>query len=566
VKEETPQYVGTFRIGMHPLDLDLGSQTNHDIARGWLADCCEKHRACPDSNILPVMPSRVLEVGTVSSPMCRLVHTRGRKGHYVALSHCWGGPISPVLNKDTLEPFQQEIPLSSLPANFQDAVIITRELSIRYLWIDSLCIVQDSAKDWEAESAVMGDIYRLSLVTISALKSPHSRAGILVHASYHSYDASGDNPATSWLPVSDGDPTKTVLVQEPCHVDQLGLVFKIKLAPLLCRGWTLQESILPARQLYYGSQQIYWRCLRASEEAEHVRASFQSADGSSSPAACFPDETDGYPALSTALHPPDGNLGPHDSAFQTALLADFRDLIQDFTKRALTVDTDMLPAISGIVQALDICVNGQYLAGLWSNDLPLALLWVASKGRDEPSARRELGKRRGAPSWSWASSSCPIEFLDAGGLDIPPDARGPELQLVSHGVLPREGSKNNYGPAAEGSWIRLCGITTRLFVQQQLPSEEERSAVGVVRLDEYPRAKDREVFIMPSGYLYYKDNRRAGSMEYLALLASGATLLLLEKANDQVSVVYRRVGVIQFYERCLAECVRYLQRIDVSVI
>ncbi|TVY55546.1 hypothetical protein LCER1_G002742 [Lachnellula cervina] len=67
-----------------------------------------------------------------------------------------------------------------LPPSFRDAVIVTRELGIRYLWIDSLCIVQDDLDDWRKESAQMDRIYGMSFLTIIAAGASHSQGGCFV--------------------------------------------------------------------------------------------------------------------------------------------------------------------------------------------------------------------------------------------------------------------------------------------------------------------------------------------------------------------------------------------------
>ncbi|KAK0616221.1 heterokaryon incompatibility protein-domain-containing protein [Immersiella caudata] len=588
----SPQHLGGFRIGMFPLDPDLGSQANFNIARGWLTDCRNNHQACPNGNTPPALPTRVLEVGPISSPTCRLVQSNGKKGHYAALSHCWGGPITPVLDKNTLEPFQQNIGLSSLPANFHDAIAITRQLSIQYLWIDSLCIVQDSPEDWEAESAVMGDIYRRSFITISALSSPRSTSGILSPRPDEASSESGDSiddsesrslrassppgqPAASWLPLSENNPEEIVQVQGPCDVEDLGLVFKLKQAPLLGRGWTLQESILPSRQLFYTSKQIYWRCLQGAAPTSPltVQEFFQSADGSTSPASCLPSKGSGYPALSAAFHLHSQVYANHEGRGpepdQTALLADFRRLVGDFTKRSLTVDTDTLPAISGVAQALDSHIDGEYLAGVWSNDIPNGLLWLSTEGKDEVAARRKVEQCRGAPSWSWASSKCPMNFVCARRAESARAGEGTlDLKLVEHGVLPRSGSKNRFGPVADGSWIRLSGLAVPLYSRRKLSSEVERSPAGVVQLDEYPRIRDRELFMTVSGQLECRCSGKSGALEYLAVVASGFVFLLLERSGSSGDhgAVYRRVGIVQVYERCFAECLPYLRSQQVVVI
>ena len=109
----------------------------------------------------------------------KLLCTNGLRALYVALSHCWGGKIETVLLKDKLQDFQHSLQLDGLAANFQDAIAVTKSLNIRYLLIDSLCIIQDSKGDWATESKKMGLIYRDSIITRSAMASPGSRRGIL---------------------------------------------------------------------------------------------------------------------------------------------------------------------------------------------------------------------------------------------------------------------------------------------------------------------------------------------------------------------------------------------------
>jgi hypothetical protein len=112
-----------------------------------------------------------------------LVHpSKGEKGRYLALSHCWGvSTINERLTTTlaTLEIRLKSIPMSLMPANFYDATIITRKLGYRYLWIDSLCIIQDSTEDWETESQNMGNIYMNASLTIAAGAAKDSDGGML---------------------------------------------------------------------------------------------------------------------------------------------------------------------------------------------------------------------------------------------------------------------------------------------------------------------------------------------------------------------------------------------------
>ena len=92
---------------------------------------------------------------------------------YIALSHCWGKAPIVRTTKDTLSRRRQGIDTSLLPPAFQDAILIARRLEVRYLWIDSLCIIQDDELDWQTESAKMSTIYQNALLTISAGLSGH---------------------------------------------------------------------------------------------------------------------------------------------------------------------------------------------------------------------------------------------------------------------------------------------------------------------------------------------------------------------------------------------------------
>jgi hypothetical protein len=130
-----------------------------------------KHTACKSPSKSPISaPKRLLDVGRVASPI-RLIDTQGRAFQYTALSHCWGSAPLLTTTKSNWAKLAANISFNALPPLFKDAVIITRQLGLRYIWIDSLCIIQDSRRDWETESIKMGSIYQNSYITISATNS-----------------------------------------------------------------------------------------------------------------------------------------------------------------------------------------------------------------------------------------------------------------------------------------------------------------------------------------------------------------------------------------------------------
>lgn len=145
--------------------------SNSDYKK-YMDDCTKRHPIC-SSNIPTVQPTRIIDVGLDAILQNIFLTTlQDDRAQYVTLSHCWGD-TSTILTttKDTIEQRRRNIPFSELPRTFQDAVQITRALGLRYLWIDSLCIIQDDKDDWQFESAKMAEIYLGSCLTIAATAS-----------------------------------------------------------------------------------------------------------------------------------------------------------------------------------------------------------------------------------------------------------------------------------------------------------------------------------------------------------------------------------------------------------
>lgn len=135
----------------------------------WIKDCQDKHSACNSGTFRRTLPSRVIDVGPPDGKTPpRLCDTNGEPGDYIALSHCWGGKQPLVTTKNNICSMKTFIPWGELPNTFQDAITVTRTLGLKYIWIDSLCIVQDDAQDWEREAAKMALIFEAAYVTIAA--------------------------------------------------------------------------------------------------------------------------------------------------------------------------------------------------------------------------------------------------------------------------------------------------------------------------------------------------------------------------------------------------------------
>ena len=220
------------------------------IVSTWLDDCNQLHKDCQNSNSTdPILPTRVLDIGaTNGSCQLRLLKTHGLNGQYIALSHCWGLNRHIVTNLDNLELHEQRIPYESLPKTFQDAVVITRSVGIRYIWIDSLCIVQDDIQDWKNEAAKMADVYRNAYCTIAAAGSRGDQEGIFV-------ERPEQDICTLRYDAKNTDLLITYIEEDIFALQQL-----LHYSPLSQRAWCLQEKLLSPRIIHFTQSRAIWEC------------------------------------------------------------------------------------------------------------------------------------------------------------------------------------------------------------------------------------------------------------------------------------------------------------------
>ncbi|KAK0704421.1 heterokaryon incompatibility protein-domain-containing protein, partial [Lasiosphaeris hirsuta] len=145
--------------------------------------CSRCHKQCmprPPASNAP-LPARMIKITDASGahPMANLVDFHVRKD-YICLSHCWGA-VRPdcITTKETYQRNTAEIPWSSLPQTFKDAIIVTKLLGKEFLWIDSICIVQGDEHDWMAEASKMCTVYENSFLTLMATKAGDAHGGLL---------------------------------------------------------------------------------------------------------------------------------------------------------------------------------------------------------------------------------------------------------------------------------------------------------------------------------------------------------------------------------------------------
>lgn len=300
---------------------------------------------------------------------------------YACLSHCWGKsqPLKTV--KSNIDSFKRNIPWDRLPQTFQDAVEFVRCLGIPYIWIDSLCIVQDDGEDWAREAANMASIYQNSLVTLAGTKSHSSEQGLFSHDSLLS--------RARKLEVTDGDGKihdLYVRLRRPHWEDKIGNDYshaRSRLYPLLTRAWCYQERLLSPRFVHFCGTELVWECMEHSMcQCGLFQPRFQlKLSGSTS----F-----GLPQAPSA-HP--------------AEYHNWKEIIQQYSQLEITYDSDRLVALLGLADDAKKYHKGRYLAGMWEDTLIEDMLWYVS---NDPTGQRP--RLHSPPTWSWASTSAPISF------------------------------------------------------------------------------------------------------------------------------------------------------------
>lgn len=337
----------------------------------WLHTCLKGHQRCNviESSLKSKRPTRLIDV---SQQVPRLACSFPRSSvSYVALSHCWGGVLPIKTTKETLSEHFTAIQLADMPKTYRDAVTVTRELGIRYLWIDSLCIVQDDPKDWEKEAASMASIYEGARLTIAAAWGKDAESGIFHdHRPSIFIEANEQNEIDQ---ASERSVTRFLLRELPNEYEDLTY------SPLYLRAWALQEFVLSRRTVIFATGQLYWycRCSRESEGGVHF-SSFAL------PSSRF--------ALLSRLE-------------NSTLYHDWIEITEHYSHQSLSFARDKLAALAGVTRFFETALHSQAkvedepLAGLWKNDLYRGLLWR----RDNKTARldEEAVQSLNIPSWSW---------------------------------------------------------------------------------------------------------------------------------------------------------------------
>jgi hypothetical protein len=348
------------------------------LAKYWLQRCLTHHRECCKAELFPSQyPTRLLAVGHEDTVRLVLTSELTRKPKYLTLSHCWGGADIIKLKSTNYSSFQNSIPLVALPKTFKDAIIITRRLGYEYLWIDSLCIIQNLPVDWSRESSIMGIIYRQSVCTIAALAAQSSHQGCFTKRNplYYRHCRILGNSEKGVYVLGATTPKMWVTggYGESCKLNR--------------RGWVVQERLLSPRTLYFGPRSIGWECIEceATETKPDEKNSFSTHVDT-----LRPKRTLAFLGRSISKNTPVGSA--EFIAFRNAWWA----IVSTYTGCDLTFPSDKLVGINGMIRVIESRTGLTNIAGHWKEFLLQDILWKAwSYGKRAEDYR--------APSWSWAS-------------------------------------------------------------------------------------------------------------------------------------------------------------------
>ena len=413
--------------------------------RNWIQDCSNKHKGCLPLTGTSELPTRVIEI--LGPETVRLKENTSEEAPYTCLSHCWGvddwyKPKLIQTNARTISAFRESIPWGDLPKTFQDAIAVSHQLGISYVWIDSLCILQvrsaqsfiqaakvltrtkGDTEDWLREGSRMCDIYSKAYLTIAATRARGPTEGCFATRErlpgiVHEFKS----PKREVYKVYVCEPQERLL-----HINDFEQSYEAKdCFPLLQRAWAFQERLLSPRVVHFGPSELLWECQEVKTcECSNWPGYSRSAEG--------PSFEKPYMTMDSVPTEFAGN------AIQSPLDWKWRRIVEHYTTKSLTYPADIFPALQGVASYVQH--GREYCAGLWNDDSLIPnLLWrvrdrvralnykiharqamltveelkrCLAQPRWIPKTRKAHVASRPwawrAPTWSWASVAEPIIF------------------------------------------------------------------------------------------------------------------------------------------------------------
>ncbi|KAH7358336.1 heterokaryon incompatibility protein-domain-containing protein [Plectosphaerella cucumerina] len=466
-----------------------------DLAIFWRWNCISVHEGgCVDESYSqddndpssegPTLPTRVLDFACPGGP--RVIETNGKRGRYVILSHCWGDVQHDFkLNRTNMPSLQASIDISRMPKTFAEAAMITIRMGIRYLWIDSMCIIQPTSgldtEDWTREAPRMAEYYRHAEFTIAASAAVNSDYGCLF-ARPGSQFKNRRWPLFQEPITRKWDEFSTLMKRNtewfPLMMPRrLSWLWQVQNCPLNKRAWVLQERLLSRRILHCTLQGLMWECpsMRATE-VEPLGCEFD-----------YEVRDEGLLQLSEAM-----KRGPD---FVTRDY--WHQVVERFSGLEISYQSDRLPALAGIAKLIQAKTGNGYVAGHWRESLPSSLLWFRIHGTPAlpppPSSQSSPPRPTGtvsrlpdAPSWAWSSTTAQVKFTSLYETDFPHrpvDGYQITAELVDLSTKPKT-------PLNPFGWLSLCRLSLRCRLKKYAPTSGNLADEGFPKMKSAERSSD----------------------------------------------------------------------------
>lgn len=533
---------------------ELSANTKHDTSfetiQRWIEDCCSNHKTCREMQQSGWKPKRLIDIVDYEDGYVRMISssTLPESAHadrYVALSHCWGRKPFLILERHNEMEFGSGIAVSSLAPNFQDAIYTTHQLGFRYIWIDSLCIVQNCHDDWGEHAPLMNKVYRNAVLTLAAAASPDAYGGF-----FRDRNPALVKPCPFKLRKEDGALVECSLIKADFWE------LDVRQAPLSKRAWVVQERLLASRSLYFGQSQIYWECqeLHACEvfpggTPMEFLSDIEYPDAVDAASVKAFRKTMSWLADSTVdkTHA-DAELD-NSRCYQSPYQV-WDEVLSLYVECGLTKSEDKLVAISGIVKDFAEYLGDEYLAGLWRKRFIAGLLWHVEADRlmqsFVPATRPDKYR---APTWSWASVDAPhvvsksetFHGVDEG-----------HAEIIDINVVPK-----GTDPTAQLSHACLR-VTGHLIRTRRRPKRDQNALGSFGRF--YP---DTDIDAMDGGEPFFCWPIREEDYGKSGKLLMGLVLVIQPETDNRITTceecdgmrVFSRVGV---FESDQGDPLRYL--------
>lgn len=356
----------------------------------------------------------------------------GTDREYVTLSHCWGLTVGErhKMTSENYDMFRDGVAVQTLPKTFQDAILFAARLDgVGYIWIDSICIMQGDKDDWLTQSAVMHQIYSETYLNLSATSSPNSEGGLFREMEYSILDEETVLINIEGLPqaykgtyppkrndCSDLEAVNAPISQrdrmfvQPCTiVDESLWTKRVDQGAVNTRGWVLQERLMSPRVMHFCHDQVSWECCGLADRRKLQPSKLHDSGPPNRKQFSGRDIVEGIQRKSATSNTSSRTNADRSTASSLTL---WSEVVNAYTKTALTQPGDKLVALSGLATLFSCDIGAQYITGLWqTSHLASQLLWHVepafnhtTRSFSHPGASPDDGRAPPrAPSFSWAA-------------------------------------------------------------------------------------------------------------------------------------------------------------------